>query len=314
MVQTIPGPRMTDADPLIPHLDLDALDVLARQLEASGHYRLLRRLTGNTLFADHDPDSLRQGVYLDVETTGKDAARDEIIELAMVPFGYDAQGRLCSVGTPFVQLREPSMPISEEITRITGITNEMVAGKSIDPDQVAAFIEPAVIIAAHNAQFDRRFAERFCPAFQHKGWACSMSQVDWAAAGFEGTKLSALASQCGFFFDGHRAENDCLAGLEILSRTLPSGATALAHMLEAARKPTWRIWAERSPFDFKDRLKARGYRWNGEEGPTPKAWYIDIDEAQRDAELDYLHKEIYGGEVHLATRRITAFERFSDRV
>jgi DNA polymerase-3 subunit epsilon len=85
-------------------------------------------------------------------------------------------------------------------------------------------------------------------------------------------------------------------------------------MLEAARKPTWRIWAERSPFDFKDRLKARGYRWNGEEGPTPKAWYIDIDEAQRDAELDYLHKEIYGGEVHLATRRITAFERFSDRV
>jgi DNA polymerase III epsilon subunit-like protein len=66
-----------------------------------------------------------------------------------------------------------------------------------------------------------------------------MSQVDWAAKGFEGAKLSALASQCGFFFDGHRAENDCLAGLEILARPLPSGRTALAHMLEAARKPTW---------------------------------------------------------------------------
>jgi DNA polymerase-3 subunit epsilon len=84
-------------------------------------------------------------------------------------------------------------------------------------------------------------------------------------------------------------------------------------MLETARKPTWRIWAERSPFDFKDKLKARGYRWNGEEGHAPKAWYIDIDEAAREAELDFLQKEIYGGEVHLATRKITAFERFSDR-
>jgi DNA polymerase-3 subunit epsilon len=53
-----------------------------------------------------------------------------------------------------------------------------------------------------------------------------MSQVDWAGEGFEGTKLSYLASQCGFFFDGHRAENDCLAGLEILARPLPSGRTA----------------------------------------------------------------------------------------
>ncbi|MBI1684263.1 3'-5' exonuclease [Caulobacter hibisci] len=293
--------------------NLEALDLLAHQLEASGHYRLLRRFTGNTLSPAGDPASLRQGVYLDVETTGKDPLRDEIIELAMVPFAYDAEGRLCEVGIPFVALREPTVAISQEITQITGITPDMVAGKTIDPARVAAFIEPAAVIVAHHAGFDRRFTERFCPAFQHKGWACSMSQVDWKGEGFEGTKLSYLASQCGFFFDGHRAENDCLAGLEILARPLSSGRTALAHMLETARKPTWRIWAENSPFDFRDRLKARGYKWNGDPGPAPKAWYIDINEADREAELDYLYKEIYGGEVHLATRRITAFERFSDR-
>ena len=300
-------------DPSTTPTDLADLEAMAQQLESSGHYRLLRRFTGNSLATAADPDALRQGVYLDVETTGKDAGRDEIIELAMVPFHYDVEGRLCALGKPFVQLREPSVPISHEITQITGITNDMVAGKVIDPDQVAAFIEPAVIVTAHNAQFDRRFAERLCQAFEHKGWACSMSQVDWKGEGFEGTKLSYLASQCGFFFEGHRAENDCLAGLEILARPLASGRTALAHMLEAARKPSWRIWAERSPFDFKEKLKARGYKWNGEEGPAPKAWYIDIDDDKRDAELVYLQQEIYGGEVHLATRRITAFERFSER-
>jgi DNA polymerase-3 subunit epsilon len=84
-------------------------------------------------------------------------------------------------------------------------------------------------------------------------------------------------------------------------------------MLETARKPSWRIWAERSPFEQKDRLKARGYRWNGEEGPTPKAWYIDVDDADRQAELDYLAQEIYGYDPGLTPRRITAFERFSDR-
>lgn len=307
----IPGSRMIDSEP--PLLDTEALEAMARQLEASGRYRLLRRFGGNTLTPITNPDSVRQAVYLDVETTGKDAARDEIIELALVPFQYDGEGRLVGVGAPFVELREPSLPISEEIIRITGITNAMVAGKTIDPEKVAAFIEPAAVIIAHNAQFDRPFVERFCEAFKHKGWACSMSQVDWAGEGFEGTKLSYLASQCGFFFDGHRAENDCLAGLEILARPLASGRTALAQMLEAARKPTWRIWAERAPFDFKDKLKARGYRWNGVDGPAPKAWYIDIDEDKREAELDYLQKEVYGGEVHLATRKITAFERFSER-
>ncbi len=311
MVQTIPGIRVTDPVPC--PVDTEALEAMARQLEASGRYRLLRRFDTNTSHAADDPTALRQGIYLDTETTGMDAARDEIIELAMVPFQYDAEGRLCGVGTPFVELREPSIPISEEITRITGITNAMVAGKSIDPARVAAFIEPAVIITAHNASFDRRFAERFCEAFKHKGWACSMTQVDWAGEGFEGTKLSYLASQCGFFFDGHRAENDCLAGLEILARPLTSGRTALAHMLDAARAPTWRITAERAPYDFKDKLKARGYRWNGEEALAPKAWYIDVAEADREAEFDYLRKEIYGGEVHLAPRRITAFERFSER-
>lgn len=48
-------------------------------------------------------------------------------------------------------------------------------------------------------------------------------------------------------------------------------------------------------------------------GPSPRAWWIDIDEADKDAELAFLQAEIYRGEVHLATKRITAFERFSDR-
>jgi DNA polymerase-3 subunit epsilon len=286
---------MPDAAPTYPDQpDLAALEAMAAQLEASGRYRLLRRFETWALHTGSDPSTLKRGVYLDTETTGVDGRKDEILELAMVPFDYDPHGRLCAVHAPFVALNQPTHPIPPEITRITGITDAMVAGQTIDPQAVAAFIAEAVIIIAHNAAFDRLFAERFCEAFKHKGWACSMSQV-------------------GFFFDGHRADNDCLAGLEILGRPLSDGRAALAHLLDAARAPTWRIVAERSPFEMKDKLRARGYRWNGDEAAGPKAWFTDVAEADREAELQFLAQEIYGYDPGLTPKRLTAFERFSDR-
>lgn len=240
--------------------------------------------------------------------------RDEIIEFSMLPFHYDDAGRVVAVGEAFSRLRQPGAPISAEITRITGIDDAMVEGQAIDPEEVAAFAEAAVLIIAHNAAFDRRFAERFAPALALKAWACSMSQIDWKAHGVESAKLAYLAAHCGFFHGGHRAEHDCHATLEVLATPLgESGATGLAQLLDKARRPSWRIWAEHSPYDLKDVLKARGYRWNGETGPAPRAWYIDVDETGREAEIAFLRAEIYRGEIDPLMRRLTAFERFSDR-
>jgi DNA polymerase-3 subunit epsilon len=102
--------------------------------------------------------------------------------------------------------------------------------------------------------------------------------------------------------------------VELLARPLPrSGRLALHELLDQARKPSWRIWAENSPFDLKDTLKARGYRWNGEGSGAPRAWYVDVSEVDRDAELAFLKTEIYRGEIELLMRRIDAHDRFSDR-
>ena len=85
-------------------------------------------------------------------------------------------------------------------------------------------------------------------------------------------------------------------------------------LLDGARAVSWRIWAENAPFDLKDILKARGYRWNGDSDPQPRAWYIDVPEAQREAELRFLRTEIYRYEVDPPVRRIDAYDRFSDRI
>ncbi len=290
------------------------LEAMAAQLEVTGNYRVLRRLAPHRAVTPEAGEVVRQGLFVDVETTGLDPVTDEIIELAMVPFTYTQDGRLLSTSVPFQSFRQPRKPIPAEVTALTGINDAMVAGASIRPEDVTSFVAPASFVVAHNASFDRRFLERFCDVFTTKAWGCSMSQVDWASAGFDGVKLAYLAGAAGFFYDRHRAVHDCHAAIELLARAhAGSERPALAQLLERARNPTWRIWAENSPFDFKDVLKARGYRWNGEPVNGPRAWYVDVLESNREAELSFLRAEIYQGEVELFTRRISAYDRFSDR-
>ncbi len=289
------------------------LEALAARLEASGEYQVLRKLAPRASM-DTVPPGTRVGLVLDVETTGSDHRSDEVIELAMARFVYTPEGEVLGVHETFQGYHEPSKPISPEITALTGIDAARVAGCKLDEDEVGAFIAPAVIILAHNAAFDRRFAERLHPYFSTKAWGCSMSEPPWREEGFEGLKLTYIAAQCGFFYDKHRALHDCMATLEILARPLPSsGRPALATLLERARRPMWRLWAENAPYDHKDRLKARGYRWSGGDDGRPRAWWVDVDDAARAGEIAYLHEEVYGYEVDVLQRRITAHDRYSER-
>jgi DNA polymerase-3 subunit epsilon len=103
--------------------------------------------------------------------------------------------------------------------------------------------------------------------------------------------------------------------LEVLASELPTtGAPALALLLETARKPTVRVWAEQSPFELKDSLKRRGYRWSDGSDGRPKSWFMDVCESALDDEITFLRTEIYLRDVEPRTQPLTAFTRFSARV
>ena len=89
--------------------------------------------------------------------------------------------------------------------------------------------------------------------------------------------------------------------------------TALATLLESARKTRWRIWATSAPFASRETLKTRGYRWNNGCDGRPKSWHIDVDEEALEAEREFLRREIYRRDVEIAACPITAFDRFSVR-
>lgn len=292
-----------------------ALERMVATLEASGDYKVLRRLVPRSVSTQPVHPADRTGIILDLETTGLDCAKDEVIELGMVRFTYSPTEEVTALTGTFQAFNEPSAPIPVAITELTGITNEMVQVQRIDAAAVEQFVHDANVVIAHNAVFDRKFAERFWPTFAQKHWACSMAEIDWRQHGFAGANLSYLLAGCGLFHEAHRAVDDCYAVLEILSKILPgTSSTALAALLARARKSSFRIWAENSPFDLKHVLKARGYRWSDGSDGLPRSWYIDVAEDEHATEIEFLRAEIYQREVDIRARALTAQERFSGRV
>ena len=281
-------------------------------LEATEDYRVLRRLKSREIDAAYRPGRGEAiAVIVDVETTGLDHRRDEVIEIGMVAFVHDQAGRVGPVVGALSLLREPSVEITPEITRLTGITPEMVLGQVLDLDAVQRLLEPADLVIAHNARFDRNFCERLHVDFCHKAWACSVAEVRWAELGYEGAKLGYLVTQQGWFHRGHRAVDDCHATLEILAADQRDGSgSALGHLLASSQRSRVRVWAERAPFDMKDVLKRRGYRWNGGDDGQPKAWWTEVDEGDLAIELRFLETEVYLREVELRRETITAYERY----
>jgi DNA polymerase-3 subunit epsilon len=74
-----------------------------------------------------------------------------------------------------------------------------------------------------------------------------------------------------------------------------------------------RVWAVQSPFDLKDALKRRGYRWSDGSDGRPRSWYVDVEESALAEEIVFLKAEIYLRDVEPRVQTLTAFTRFSIR-
>ena len=153
------------------------------------------------------------------------------------------------------------MPIPQTITRLTTITDEIVKDQQVNETEVADYLHNVDLIIAHNAQFDRTFFEMTFPAIPPKAWGCSMYDIDWKFEDISSHKLEYIAYKYGFFYNGHRAVIDCLAGIHVLAQELPSSRQpALKQLLTNALAIRFKLYETNSPYESKDLLKARGYR------------------------------------------------------
>ena len=143
----------------------------------------------------------------------------------------------------------------------------MVKDQNVDTVKLSKYLEDVNLIIAHNSEFDRAFFETTFPTLKPYAWACSMRDVDWKNEGIGSLKLDYIAYQYNFFYTGHRSISDCLASIHILSKNLPVSKTlVLKSIIDKANKLRFKLWATNAPYHAKELLKARGYRWNMENG------------------------------------------------
>jgi DNA polymerase-3 subunit epsilon len=291
-------------------------DAAARALATHPDYRLLRRIPSVAEWVlPAASGATRRAVFLDVETTGLDE-RDEVIELALLPFEYD---RDTGVITRILQseaycgLRQPSFPIPPESARVHGITDADVAGKVIDEERIRSILSSAQLVIAHNAGLDRPMVEKHWPIFETASFACSWHDIAWSDEGLATGKLDYLLMRQGWFFDSHRALGDAAAGVFLLTLALPtSGTLAMQALLTSARRPLMAVRAEGTAFEAKAALKQRGYRWDPGDTERTKAWWILTEDAE--AEIAWLNAEIYTTPRTIRPVSVPATRRFSSRV
>jgi hypothetical protein len=176
---------------------------MARSLVESGDYRVASRLEPRAQY--HPPDNSPKLVaaVADVETTGTNPNSDKIIELGICLFEYDRQsGRIYKILGSWEWFEDPGVSIPPEITKITGITDEMVAGHRIDERAVNDLLSRVVLVIAHHADFDRRFLEKRLPVFAPKHWACSRFDIDWKAEGIAHLRSNSLPIPSASFTTG----------------------------------------------------------------------------------------------------------------
>lgn len=165
-----------------------------------------REMKGDSLLQSFD-----NYVAVDLETTGLNPSDEEIIEFAAVRV---VNGQ---VADTFSSLANPRREISEEITKITGITNEMLKDAPDVADVLKdflAFVGDSVVVG-HNVNFDINFIYDSCE--RHGLGTFSNNFVDTmrisrkCTVGARNHKLDTLLKHYGIVNDNaHRALSDTM--------------------------------------------------------------------------------------------------------
>lgn len=236
---------------------------------------------------------VKSGVIWDVETTGLEHAKDKIIEVGALHFEWleDISDEARVVHPPRVVsmyggLCDPGETLSEEIKKLTGITDADVKGKTLNEALLSELARSASIHVAHNADFDRQFIQKreFFAGIENPTWACTLKHIDWAGKGFKTSALNYLAADHGFVNPfPHRALFDCATTFRLMQ----------PHFIELLTNHTmkmFRVYAWDSPFHTKDKLRERRYQWD----PAERVWKKDVLEPKVSDEVAFLAADVYG--------------------
>jgi DNA polymerase-3 subunit alpha (Gram-positive type) len=181
-------------------------------------------------------------VVFDLETTGFNPNVCGITEIGAVRMRHG------EVVDEFCTFVNPEMPISQQITDTTGITNEMVkdAPKAAEALRMFKRFAGDAHLAAHNAPFDMSFIKRHG---DDNGIVFGNDCMDTlplfrrTLPGHKSYSLGRLAADLGITFTHHRALNDAQATARIMAICMDKArqTQACAQPLDEKKLPNYHV-------------------------------------------------------------------------
>ncbi len=157
-------------------------------------------------------------VVFDIETTGFNARKDDIIEIGAVKI---KDRKIIDTFNTFVST---SMKLPEKIIDLTGITDDMLVGAPSIKDaliEFKSFVGENSILVAHNASFDTKFIkEKYLISFDEKYDMPVIDTLELSKAlvkGVKNYKLDTLTKKFDISLENHhRAVDDAKATAMLL--------------------------------------------------------------------------------------------------
>ncbi|MFN8294175.1 MAG: exonuclease domain-containing protein, partial [Chitinophagales bacterium] len=161
---------------------------------------------------------------VDIETTGGSPAVDRIAEIAIILFDGN------KVVEEYSTLVNPCRPIDPWVSKLTGITQEMVKNAPLFEDihQEVLRLTKGNIFTAHNVKFDFGMVRK---EFKRIGIDFNAQQLDTVSLsrkvlpGFQSYSLGKLCENIGIAIEArHRALGDAAATVKLLELLLTTDA------------------------------------------------------------------------------------------
>lgn len=213
----------------------------------------------------------------DTETTGLDTKKDEVVEVGALLYSTGQKRVLESVSF----LVKTDLPITEEVTKITGIVKPALDRFGYESDNaldvVTDLMSQADLIIGQNViQFDKRitdsWAKRVNKQLPEKLWADTRTDLP----GCEGKHLGYMAADHGFLnMFPHSALADAQTVLKILS------FYDIEEVIKRAKSPSIVIRSLQS-MDQNREASKRKFRWKPE---LNKRWLKVIKECDIESEM-----------------------------
>lgn len=213
---------------------------------------------------------------LDFETTGLDPNSDRVIEVGAVLYTTSYDQQLMTQG----YLVDHEVPISAEITKITGIRKGMIDTFGLSSKTGLTMLLNMVdlcdaVVGQNIIDFDIPFAKNWCLREKEEWPERLLIDTKTDLPGVESKHLGYMAADAGFLNPfPHRAVSDCMTVLKLVS------AHNIDDVVALAKSPRVTIAASVN-FQNNHLAKQLKYRWS----PERKIWYKVIKEVDYEKEL-----------------------------